>query len=175
MNTDSSYLRKIALDLRDTLVEDGMDTQSANSIVRGFTQGELLLLNDIYQQDIERLAADIVQGDRLTLDGDGHVQAVVLPIDVSSSIINSLHLLKYMTVLVMERQPLGTVPSVMIERLRLLDSIPSLQRVYFYDNTFDEPPTIPQLNEYITIQYVRPLIIRSDLTLYDIYNTDLSR
>lgn len=174
MNSDPSYLRKIALDLVDTLVQNGDDVSVAKSIVSRFSQGELLMLNEIYGRDVELLAEDIVTGDRLLLDSNGHIHSIVLPRDISDSILENLHLLKYLNTILLEYSSLSMDGQYVMNRLRTLGNMPSLKEVYFYSDRYVDLPTLANLDSDIVMNRPRSLSIRDDLKMYNIRpSTDL--
>lgn len=86
---DTSNTKRIASDMVQELVKLGVSEGDSRDIVHKMTDTEILLLDEIYDGDIEDLALDIMTADRVILDDSGHVQVVVLR-DLRDTVMNSM-------------------------------------------------------------------------------------
>lgn len=164
---DTSDTKRIASDMVQELTRLGVSEGDSRDIVHEMTDAEILLLNEIYDGNIEELAFDIVTADRVILDASGHVRIVVLK-DLRDTVMNSMdRLLELTTVLL----PIPEKKEGMTTMMEQLSKAPKLKAVYLYLPRHREGrPILPSISDlhmkYNVIQYTGPPYDEQDVEYY---------
>lgn len=148
MDTSTDNIRSIARRLVDELEKADMRSDVAVKTVKKLNKGELLMLNEAVDGDLERLALDIFLRDGVILNNDGHVQVLVVYND-SEDLLQNFHLLPHLAAVLIPDDEEDRD-----NRLRLVGRAPKLEAVYLYDSTI-ATPTISGLQfMYDTEEYI---------------------
>lgn len=145
----------------------GVSEGDSRDIVHEMTDAEILLLNEIYDGDIEGLAVDIMTAGRVILDDSGHVRVVVLK-DLRDTVMNSMDRLLGLTAVLLPIPEKKEGMTVMMEQL---SKAPKLKAVYLYlpRRRRGRPilPNIPDLHlKYNVTQYTGSPYDEQDVKYY---------
>lgn len=164
---DTSNTKRIASDMVQELVKLGVSEGDSRDIVHKMTDTEILLLDEIYDGDIEDLALDIMTADRVILDDSGHVQVVVLR-DLRDTVMNSMDRLLGLTAVLL---PIPEKKNGMTALMEQLSKAPKLEAVYLYlPRRRGDRPVLPNISDlhlkYNMTQYTGSPYDEQDVEYY---------
>lgn len=143
MDTDRDSVLSIVTELIAALHNVGISREKAVNIVGRLTVGELLSVYEADNRDATNLALDLVSGETVRLDSDGHISALVLT-DNNIRVLQLFHLLPLLKTAIIPDSPLRK------DHIRLALNAPNIEEIYLYDK---EESHVVQLSELYSNTY----------------------
>lgn len=148
MEYTNEQVKDIATELISEL-ERNMSSDKATNIVNRLTSGELLALYTLLDTHVPDLAVELIVGERVSLNDDGHVSAIVLE-DVLD--IETAYLLPYLeTIYIPDDEEIDLYIDI------ISNILPYVRTIYIYTN----PQRIPSIKDLYAVY---------DRELYTIYS-----